>query len=154
MEYRIATKEEVAKQFDYLISIHEDKALWTKFKNGHLRELDENKAIPYYGFIGDDCICEAYAIKNEDNPNRVYLKAFRTRKEYQNQGNFSGLFHFMINDLRKRGYTEATVGVESTDTVNKSRYSHYDFKTHIDTLPETYSDGSIHEVEYYLKELI
>lgn len=152
MEYRVATKEEVAKQFDWLIDTHDDKKLWTNFKNKQLIQLDHEEAIPYYGFIDNDCICEAYAIKTNAYPNRVYLKAFRTRPEYRNQHYFTGLFNYMIEDLRKRGYNEFTVGVESEDTINKSRYMYFGFTEYLETHPDIYSDGSIHLVEYYLKK--
>lgn len=153
MIYRIATRDEVSRQFDWLIDTHEDKNLWSKFKKNQLGQLDKDQAIPYYGFVEDDCICEAYAVKLKEYPNRVYLKAFRTRPEYRDQHYFTGLFNYMIEDLRKRGYTEFSVGVDSEDTVNKSRYFHYGFTKYLSTSPETYSDGSSCLVEYYLKQL-
>ena len=163
MDYRIATVDEVAKQFDWLIEQHSQdplkKADWTRWKQETISNIKDSFTIPYYGFIGDTCICEAYAniSKNVDfilvKKNRPYLFAFRTRKDYQGQHYFTGLFNFMIADLKTKGFTKVSVGVESTEIKNKEIYKHYGFDTFLFSIPETYSDGTDHVVEYYEKKL-
>lgn len=163
MEYRIATLAEVAKQFDWLIETHSDneanKKQWSKWKTQFLHGVKCGLTIPYYGFEGDTCICEAYAniTKNNDfilaKRDRPYLQAFRTRKPYQGQHYFTGLFNYMINDLKAKGYNKVCVGVESTETKNKAMYDHYGFKTFLFSMPETYHDGTKHIVEYYEKQI-
>ena len=159
MEYRIATYEEVSKQFDWLIETHENKEDWTAWKNEYLSNIKHGIMIPYYGFIGEDCICEAYAniskymdyiVIKRDRP---YLSAFRTRKEYRGLGYFSKLFDFMIKDLKEKGYKRVSVAVESTETYNIEMYKHFGFNTFLYKDRETYGDGTIHEIEYYEKQL-
>ena len=41
----------------------------------------------------------------------AYLAAFRTNKEFQGKGYFSKLYNFVENDLKKKGYTELSLGV-------------------------------------------
>lgn len=121
-------------------------------------------------FIGDidertlylqNCLnCEATATINPEavqngkelaGNQTVYLSAFRTIEAYQGKGYFSKLMKFMIEDLRLRGYTRATLGVESDEEKNKSIYAHYGFTEYIKSAAETYSDGTVINVEYYGK---
>lgn len=161
MEYRIATADEVSKQFDWLIDTHDkDKDNWIYWKKENINEVNNGYVIPYYGFIDNICICEAYAVIHKNieplfvDKEMCYLKAFRTRPDYRNQGYFSGLFRFMIQDLKNRGYKYATVGVDSNDELNKIRYTmRMGFNQYLQTIPDTYPDGSVYEVEYYLKLL-
>ena len=82
----------------------------------------------------------------------AYLCAFRTNEPFQGKGYFSGLFRFMADDLRSRGYTRLTLGVEPEDQVNKAIYRHYGFTELIKTDTEKYPDGTTVDVEYYVKE--
>lgn len=157
MEYRIATVDEVAKQFDWLIDTHENKEQWQEWKNCFIRRINNGTYVPYYGFIGDTCICEAYAVYKTTNipelteNNKIYFTAFRTRPEYRNQGYFSKLYRFMLDDLQKKGYNTFTIGVESTELENKLRYTHWGFTKYITSEVDEYSDGSMHIIEYYEK---
>ena len=83
----------------------------------------------------------------------AYLTAFRTIEEYQGQGYFSKLFKFMINDLKSRGYTRVTLGVEPTELTNKAIYTKYGFTNFIKTAIEEYPDGTKTDVEYYYKDI-
>ena len=79
--------------------------------------------------------------------------AFRTNKEYQNQGYFSKLYNFMIDDLKSKGYKKVTLGVEPEEEKNKIIYKKYGFTNLIKISTEVYPDGTEIEVEYYSKEL-
>ena len=83
----------------------------------------------------------------------VYLSAFRTIDKFQGKGYFSKLFHFMIDDLRHKGFTKATLGVEPADEKNKDIYIHYGFNEYIKSGKEYYPDGTVIDVEYYGKTL-
>lgn len=132
MECRIATLDEVKQQFNYLICVNENKDEWIQWKTNFLEEIKSGMTVPFYGFLDGECICEAYAEKIYSNI--VYLKAFRTKKEFQNQGYFSQLYHFMMQELSKQ-YQHAMIGVEEDDEINTSRYKHYGFTTYIGTFP-------------------
>lgn len=83
----------------------------------------------------------------------VYLSAFRTIDQFQGKGYFSKLFHFMIDDLRHKGYIKATLGVEPEEKKNKEIYAHYGFTEYIKSDKEYYPDGTVIDVEYYGKAL-
>ena len=59
----------------------------------------------------------------------------------------------MIKDLKNRGYTKVTLGVEPEEEKNKAIYTKYGFTEHIKNAQEIYPDGTIIEVEYYGKIL-
>ena len=81
------------------------------------------------------------------------LCAFRTNLEYRGQGYFSKLMHFMLKDLKKKGYTKAVVGVEPEEKLNREIYHHWGFTEHVSTGTETYPDGTVIQVEFYGKRL-
>ena len=83
----------------------------------------------------------------------AYLTAFRTNKEYEGKGYFSKLYKFMEEDLKNKGYTLLTLGVEPEEIRNKEIYKHYGFVEHIKNAKEVYPDGTKIDVEYYGKKL-
>ena len=159
---KIASKEEIAKKFDYEISIHkEDEDNWIKWKEEALN-IPDGKRIVYYGILDGKIICEATAAISKDacqnsdglvDEKIAYLFAFRTNIEYRKQGYFSKLFNFMINDLKSREYTKVTLGVEPNELENKEIYFHYGFTEHIKDAIEYEPDGTAVDVEYYGKEI-
>ncbi|MBE5806561.1 MAG: GNAT family N-acetyltransferase [Clostridiales bacterium] len=141
---KIATRDELLKRWEYLIKIHSGNSKWLEYKERILKNFDEGSIIPYLGFIEDECICEATAyidnsafigdISNPSgllNKNMSYLSAFRTNKEYEGKGYFSKLFNFAENDLKERGYTALSVGVEPKEVRNLEIYFHLGFKEFI-----------------------
>ena len=59
----------------------------------------------------------------------------------------------MMDDLRQRGFTKATLGAEPGGMKNKAIDTHYGFSEYIKTGRESYPDGTVIEVEYYGKML-
>ena len=126
-ECKIPTLDEINIKWDYEISVHDDdQSNWIIWKEKLIQDVLTNKSITYYGFLNNDIIAEAtasispdsYFVKNSRDlidDKTAYLSAFRTNKEYRNQGFFSKLFNFMIEDLIRRGYTQFTLGVEKDD---------------------------------------
>jgi len=164
MEYicRIPNEEEMNKKWDYEIEHADDKDNWIIWKKKAIKCFKYGAQIPYYGFLDNQIICEATASLTPDivqngkglvDDHTAYLTAFRTIEEYQGQGYFSKLFKYMINDLKSRGYTKVTVGVEPTETKNKAIYTKYGFTNYIKSSVEEYPDGTKIDVEYYSKEL-
>ena len=81
------------------------------------------------------------------------MTAFRTNKEYEGKGYFSKLYKFMEEDLKNKGYTLLTLGVEPKEIRNKKIYNHYGFVEYIKNAKEVYPDGAEIDVEYYGKRL-
>ena len=160
---RIPTSGEMERKWDYEISRNTDeRENWTIWKEEALANFREGKAIPYYGILDGNIICEAMAIIDLDSAQNsegliddhtAYLCAFRTNEPFRGKGYFSELFRFMTNDLRDRGYTRVTLGVEPADAENKAIYTHYGFTGYIKTETERYPDETTIRVEYYAKDL-
>ena len=172
--YRIATKEEIQKIFDYEIENHPNDNRWVIWKNEMVKWDSEKKAIMYIGIINGKIITTATAMidksivqnageeSDEDelvNRTTAYLSAFRTIKEYEGKGYFSRLYRFMENDLKHRGYKRLTLGVEPKEVRNMKIYFKWGFDKYIKTAYETYPpkndfvEGETILVNYYYKEL-
>ena len=82
---------------------------------------------------------------------RVYLSAFRIKKEFQNQGLGQRLLKYVINELEIKGITEFTIGVEDDNEIAKHIYEKYDFTEVIDRREEKTNKG-IYEYNLLLKK--
>ena len=162
---KIASLQEMEIKWEYEIAQSgKDKENWIVWKKQSIENYKQGYTIPYYGILEGNIICEATAIvspkaeavqNNTDlvNSHTVYLSAFRTINKFQEKGYFSKLFHFMIDDLRQKGFTKATLGVEPAEEKNKEIYSHYGFTEYIKSGKEYYPDGTVIDVEYYRKTI-
>ena len=159
---KIATEDEMKRKWDYEIENAKNKDNWISWKKENIERFKKGDIIPYYGILNEVIISECTAFINPEivqnnegliDNTTAYLSAFRTRKEYEGQGYFSKLYRFMIDDLKKRGYKRATLGVEPCEKKNKEIYFKYGFTDHIKDAQEVYPDGTIIDVEYYVKDL-
>ena len=160
---KIASLREMDVKWEYEIA-HSgtDRENWIVWKKRNVENFKQGYILPYYGILDGKIICEATAmlhpkvVQNSDGlvgSHTVYLSAFRTVSEFQGKGYFSTLFHFMTKDLRRKGFTRATLGVEPSDSKNKAIYTHYGFTEYIKSDKESYPDGTVIDVEYYAKAL-
>lgn len=157
---KIASPEEMEQKWDYEISLHSEKKNWIVWKGEAIESALAGRSIPYYGILDGTVICEATAVLNPDigqadgkAGSAVELCAFRTNKEYRGKGYFSKLMDFLQKDLKEKGYTEAIVGVEPDEKLNREIYHHWGFTDHVFSGTETYPDGTVIEVEFYGKKL-
>lgn len=160
---KIASLREMNLKWDYEIAHSgEDRENWIVWKKRSLENYRRGYCIPYYGILEGDIICEATAmvhpgiVQNSTglvDSHTVYLSAFRTVDRFQGKGYFSKLFRFMTDDLRQKGYTKATLGVEPDEEKNKAIYARYGFTEFIKSGQESYPDGTVIDVEYYGKAL-
>ena len=161
---KIPTIEEMNKKWDYEISNSIDnKENWIQWKKEAIQNKREKKQIPYYGILDGEIICEATASISDSvvqnalglvSEDIAYINGFRTIKNYQGQGYFSKLFWFMIEDLKRRGYSSVTLGVEPHEVKNMLIYFHYGFTEYIKSGMEFYPNGVEIFVLYYKKDLI
>ncbi len=160
---KIPTIEEMNAKWDYEISHSGDgRGNWVIWKKENIARFKRGEIIPYYGILCGDIICEATAIiapsavQNSEGlvgDSTAYLSAFRTIPEYQGRGYFSVLFWYMVNDLKARGYTRLTLGVELDEVTNRQIYAHFGFTEYIKSATETYPDGTIIDVDYFGKDI-
>ena len=160
---KIATIAEMNMKWDYEISMaKEDKNNWNIWKEQNIKKYENGKIIPYYGILDGQIICEATAaltsdiVQNSDklvDATTAYLYAFRTNKEYEGKGYFSRLYKYMEEDLKKKGYTLLTLGIEPNEVRNHEIYCHYGFNEFIKSGVEVYPDGTKIDVNYYAKRI-
>lgn len=119
--------------------------------------LIENNEIDIFGlFINSKLIGELRVMyKNEDNQfaiqgQRAYLYAFRIDKMYQCKGYGKYLLAYVLDDLKAKGYTEFTVGVEDNNARAIHIYKSFDFNNIIARIAEEYQ-GDRYEYNLYLK---
>ena len=143
---KVAIRDELIRRWDYLNSINPGSK-WKTFRENALKHFDEKSTISYLGFLNDEIICEATAVIQDsafigdiDEPAGLlsdrmsYLAAFRTNQEYEGQGYFRRLYDFVESDLKKRGYTELSVGVGPEAVRNMEIYFHLGFRDYIKTV--------------------
>lgn len=160
---KTASIEEMDIKWDEEIARHKkDRENWVTWKKRNKENFRLGYIIPYYGILDGRIICEATAMihpKVVQNSaglvggDTVYLSAFRTVEPFQSKGYFSRLFRFMMDDLRQKGFTRATLGVEPDDAKNKAIYAHYGFTEYVKSGREQYPDGTVIDVAYYRKTL-
>lgn len=165
---KIATLEEMVQNWNYLIEINPSNNAWKIWKEKAVKNMQNGNTLVYYGILNGLIISEATAfisnsnVQNSDglvNENTAYLSAFRTREEYKGKGYFSKLYNFMENDLKNRGYSKLTLGVEPCETTNIKIYFNYGFTNYIKTAYEIYPAKNENEepekilVNYYSKDL-
>ena len=159
---KIASLQEMEEKWDYEIKLHPGQENWIIWKAEAIKNYQTGRSIPYYGILDGMIICEATALIHSDTVQNsdglvdnqtAYLCAFRTAAEYQGLGYFSKLFHYMINDLRRRGYNKVTLGVEPADEKNLKMYKHFGFNEFIKQGKETFPDGTVIDVLYYWKAI-
>lgn len=165
---KIATIEEMTQNWNYLIEVHPNHNAWKIYKDKAIKNMTSGNTIVYYGILNGRIISEATAmLSNLDVQNSeglvddttAYLSAFRTIKKYQGKGYFSELYKFMEEDLKKRGYTRLTLGVEPGEIKNMMIYFKYGFTNFIKTDYEIEPASNENEepikilVNYYSKNL-
>ncbi len=163
---KIPTMDELIANWDREISeaVEAGDSLenWQTWKNRSVENFRKHRIIPYFGILNGNVITQAVAhidpknVQNSEclvDETTAYLSAFRTVEAYQDQGYFSRLFHFMISDLKERGYLDVTLGVEPEEEKNLAIYTHYGFTEKIKSSRETFPDGSVISVDYFRKNL-
>lgn len=164
MEYKcvIANKELIIKKCDEEIRKHNNSKIWIDFKEESLRNLDTRTI--YMGILDGEIITECTAITSDDDSdmqnkdnligkNKAYLTAFRINKEYENKGYFSKLYKFMEDDLKRKGFTSLTLGVEPSEVRNMMIYFNWGFINYIKSDYEYYPNNEKILVNYYEKNL-
>ncbi len=164
-EYRckLAGLADMEQQWERLIAdAGQDRANWIVWKESAIRRAAAGEALPYYGILNGEIICEATAnlcahnVQNAEglvDEKTAYLCAFRTAEGYRGKGYFSKLLRYLLNDLKRRGYEAATLGVEPKEEQNRQIYAHYGFDQYLKTVTEHEPDGTVITVDYYRKKL-
>lgn len=161
---KIAPLSDIEKRWDTLIKNHPNNPNWSIWKNDTIINNKNNYRISYYGYLDGEIISEATAIispldtaiSNSEkliSKDMAYLTGFRTDSKYQNKGYFSKLYKYMEEDLKNRGFTKLSLGVEPQEVKNMMIYFKYGFTNYIKTATETYPTGKIITVNYYYKEI-
>lgn len=161
---KIASVDEVITKWNYEIKKQKQKkSALELLKNNAVENIKNEQAVTYYGKLNDKIICQATAMFDEDiiqnseglvGIQTVYLCNFSTDKKYQGKGYFLNLFKFVIEDLKNKGYTKYTLGVEPKEIKNLQIYRHFGFNKLIKSGQEVYPNGTIIDVDYYEMEIL
>lgn len=167
---KIPSMEEINIKWDYEIAAHPGDNSWIIWKSNFIKNIESGTRVSYYGILKGVTITEATVViseKDENIQNKnmpvgdkiAYLTAFRTVEPYQGKGYFSKLYKYMENDLKSRGFTKVTLGIEPCEVKNMKIYFNRIFDAFIKTAYEKYpphSEGTEPEkimVNYYSKNL-
>ncbi len=165
---KIADIEEINTKWDYEINNHPHDNSWVVWKKKFIDSVKAGKRICYYGILNGQIISEATAviakgdIQNSEgliDDHMAYLNAFRTITEYQGQGYFSKLYKFMEIDLKNRGFTKLTLGVEPSEVKNMQIYFNWGYINFVKMDYEKYPKDNDHSkseriiVNYYSKNI-
>lgn len=119
--------------------------------------LIENNEIDVFAlFINSKLIGELRVMySNEDNQfaiegQRAYLYAFRIDKKHQGKGYGKYLLANVLDNLKAKGYTEFTVGVEDDNVTAIHIYKSFGFNNVIARISEKYQ-GDRYKYDLYLK---
>ena len=160
-----ATIEEIENRWKEETEKHKDIPLYIPVSKEFIEEAKKGTRITYIGKINNKIICDATVILKQEgigkestlkdeiiNNKRVFLCAIRTDKEYENQGYFSELFHFIEKDLKKKGYTEISLSVDVKETRNLMIYFKLGFTNYINTAI-LYGNNKEYIFDYYYKKI-
>ena len=119
--------------------------------------LIENNDMDIFGLFANSKLIGELRVmySNEDNQfaiqgQRAYLYAFRIDKKHQGKGYGRYLLAYVLNDLKAKGYTEFTVGVEDDNARAIHIYKSFVFNDVIARKIEEYQ-GDRYEDSVYLK---
>ena len=97
------------------------------------KEIETGNRVVYIYKVNDEFLGEiAYVLDMNDSdytvPNqRIYLSRLIVKPEYRNKGIGSILVDFMIDEIRKMGYKEISIGVDKDNTAALHLYRNKGF---------------------------
>ncbi len=115
-------------------------------KNGAL--LDRGAARFYGLFCGKELVGEVRVKYEDEDPDtafpgqRAYLYALRIQKEYRRRGLAMYLLETVMDENKRNGYREFTVGVEDDNPGAISLYQKLGFSVHVKRVRESYQGDS------------
>lgn len=116
---------------------------WELRKRRLIQRLNSSVADVYVVYSHDKVVGEltvAYSSDMDDerciSHQRVYIEAFRVRKDLRNQHYGTTLMNYVLNELYSRGFSEVTIGVEFTNERAKYIYDSFGFLQVLHTYPE------------------
>lgn len=140
MKYEYSFKKITSAEFDKLKPMFGDnEEKWVKYRTGRLDQFEKNDIDVYViehnqAFIGEvSANYSCHGLPTEAIPNvRAYFEAFRLEKEYRGKGLGQRLMNYALDDLKSRGFTEFTIGVEDDNEIAKHIYFKLGFTEEID----------------------
>lgn len=154
---KIASTDELETKWNHEIQTHKSDN-WKIWKAEAIGRSSKGLITTYYGILNGEIICEATAmfdksiVQNGDglvDGETAYLCAFRTVDKLRGRGYFSPLFRFMLDNLKRRGYSKVTLGVEPRETEILKIHKHFGFIEFIKSAKKSYPDGATVDIDYY-----
>jgi len=121
------------------------------------KEMEAGRNVIYAVFADKNTLWGELHIANENGDERfcipgkrAYFFAFRVHESVQGKGLGQKLMDYVIDDLKKQGYTEFTVGVEDDNDRAKYMYNKYGFTEKIARMSESFQ-GDSYEYDLLLR---
>lgn len=160
--YRIATKNDLEKLWDYDIGRHhgEERKRWEKWKVQYLGYNTKKEATTFVVLDKEEPIGQitvlfspnCSAVKDRpmlcDGKNIANMNAFRIKKEYEGQGHISKLVKMAEKFAKVNGIKYLTIGSEAKESRNLAIYLHFGYTKFVQSIIE---DGEL--ILFYGKKL-
>ncbi|MDE6063840.1 MAG: GNAT family N-acetyltransferase [Lachnospiraceae bacterium] len=139
MEYRLASKEELEKIWDFNIAENSGDERWVDWKKEYIGYNLNGEAFTFLVLdadvpIGEGTLilspaCDAIAGRLPlcDGKETANINALRIRKEYEGNGHISKLMREIECYAKNHKITRLTIGVEAKETRNLAIYLHLGF---------------------------
>lgn len=118
----------------------------------------ENGTVDIFALFHDDKLIGELHVKYDsedkvfaEKGKRAYLFAFRIHKDYQGRGFGKMLLETVLDELKAKGYSEVTVGVEGENARARYIYEKYGFINCIARIRENYQ-GDSYEYDLLLRK--
>ena len=155
LEQNIVIRKLKTNELSILTSLHDYEDVEDMLASNKLRI--ENGEIDIFSLFEREKLVGELRVmyKHEDSlftisGKRVYLYAFRIHKNFQSHGYGRKLMNYIIDLLKKEGYTEFTIGVEDDNDTAKHIYQSLGFTELLARKKESYQ-GDSYEYNLYLK---
>lgn len=132
MTIRSATKEEMLSLWGYKdVNTASPTAIF--FHNN----ISSGNTIFWTVEEDDELIGELYVFKDlsdkdfADGTSTAYLCAFRVREDYRGQGIGSKLLEHVLDDIKSKGFSKATIGVSPDEERNLKLYKSFGFNNKV-----------------------
>lgn len=148
--YRIATKDDLEKLWDYDINRHngEEKERWKRWKTQYLEYNKNGEGVTFVVLDNDEPIGQitvlfstnCSAVKDRpllcDGKTTANMNSFRIKKEYEGQGHISKLVKMAEKYAKEKGTTYLTIGSEAKESRNLGIYLHFGYTEFITSFVE------------------
>jgi len=154
ISFRIATKQDLEKRWDYLIAENAGDKRWQIWQEQTIKDNNKGTKKSFIALLDNEIVGEVTLVMSN-----FELNGLRVNKEYEGRGIASGLVKFVEAWATKHGLEYLMIGVEPREVRNMQIFFHWGYTEFlnysIDKYPPKDENDSGEEVFalYYRKKL-